>query len=187
VAPDDLSNLTGLLNRMLQGDSAAGDAALEALYPKLQKIASAKLRRERPDHLLETRALVHEAILRLFGGRSVTVQNRKHFVALVCLLMKRILIDVGRRHDPVFLCLEESTSSVEAPDHARLIALDRVLSRFKDLDPDAYRAFQLKAGAGMTTEEVADALECSTGTAKRRLTRARTWLHKELTFIVAHR
>lgn len=176
----DQTNLTALLNRMLQGDGEAGNAAMDAMYASLRRVASAKLRRERQDHILQTTALVNESMVRLFGTKVITVQNRRHFFALACLLMKRTLIDWGRRHDPVLTCLEDSMSGAEAPDRERLIGMERILARFAELDPSAYKAFQLKVGAGMTFSEIADEMQCSTASANRYLRRARLWMYKEL-------
>lgn len=179
------SELTVLLNRMLRGDQAAGDRAMGELHAVLRRAASAKLRRERHDHVLDTGALVNEALVRLFGTKSVTVQNRRHFVALVCLLMKRVLIDFGRRHDPVFASLEESMAVLSTPDLEQFLAIDRILNRFAEVDPDGYKAFQLKFSTGMTADEVAETLACSVPTINRRLKRARTWMFKELSAITA--
>jgi ECF sigma factor len=48
------SNLTTLLNRMLAGDQEASNQALGAVYTSLKRIASNKLRRERPGHVFDT-------------------------------------------------------------------------------------------------------------------------------------
>jgi RNA polymerase sigma-70 factor (ECF subfamily) len=174
------ANLTVLLNKMLDGDEQAGNQAMDAVYSALKRIASNRLRGERQGHILDTGALVNEAVLRLFGARALTLANRQHFFALVCLLMKRILIDAGRKKEPVFIVLEESMSVLEAGDRERLYAVDRVLERFSELDPPAFKAIKLQIGAGMTLEEIAVELSCSTGTVTRALRRARAWLHKEL-------
>ena len=94
--------------------------------------------------------------------------------------MKRILIDAGRRNEPVFSRLDESMARLDAPDRDRLLTIDPALGRFT-LDPDAYRVFEPKVGAGMTAEEVGGEIACSIGTVNRRLRRARTWMVKELT------
>lgn len=172
---------------MLQGDNDAGNAAMDAMYTSLRRVASAKLRRERQDHILQTTALVNEAMVRLFGTKVITVQNRRHFFALACLLMKRTLIDWGRRHDPVLASLEDSMAGVDAPDRERLVGMERVLARFADLDPLAYKAFQLKVGAGMTVEEIAAEMRCSTASTNRYLRKARLWMYNELLPYLAER
>ena len=179
------SHLTSLLNRMLSGDPVAGNEAMDAVYGALKRIASSRMRRERPGHILDTRALVNEAMLRLFGSRAITLRNRQHFFALVCLLMKRILIDGGRKKEPVFTSLEESMAVLETEDRERIYTIDRILERFSTLDPTAYKAIGLQLGAGMTLDEMAEEMSCSTGTVNRSLRRARAWLYKELTPLVA--
>lgn len=185
MSADYPAHLTTLLNQMLAGDLQAGNEAMDAVYAALKRIASSRLRRERPGHILDTRALVNEAILRLFGSRAVTLRNRQHFFALVCLLMKRILIEGGRKKEPVFTSLEESMAVLETSDRERILTIDRILERFGTLDPTAYKAIELQLGAGMTLEEMAEEMSCSTGTVNRSLRRARAWLYKELTPLVA--
>jgi RNA polymerase sigma-70 factor (ECF subfamily) len=170
---------------MLAGDLQAGNEAMDAVYAALKRIASSRLRRERPGHILDTRALVNEAMLRLFGGRAVTLNNRQHFFALVCLLMKRILVEGGRKKAPIFTSLEESMAILDTPDRERIVTIDRILGRFSTLDPTGYKAIELQLGAGMTLEEMADEMSCSTGTVNRSLRRAKAWLYKELTPLVA--
>jgi RNA polymerase sigma factor (TIGR02999 family) len=165
---------------MFKGDQKAGNEAMDALYTSLRRIASARLRRERPGHLLDTAGLVNEAILRLFGSKAVVVQSRQHFFALACLLMKRVLIDCGRRKDPIFESIDESMEILDTPQRERVLAIERIVDRFGELDPGALRVFQMKIGAGMTSEEIAAELGCSVGTVNRGLRRARVWMFKEL-------
>jgi RNA polymerase sigma factor (TIGR02999 family) len=174
------AHLTTLLNRMFEGDRQAGDDAMQLLYPALRRIASAKLRRERRDGVLDTQALVNEALVRLFGTRTVTLRNRQHFFVLVCLTMRRILIDRGRRHEPLYTVLDEALTLVQSRDQVPVIAINDVLNRFRDLDPGAYEVFQLRVAAGMTANEAAAEMACSVPTVNRYFNRARVWLYKEL-------
>ena len=63
--------VTRLLKAMNAGDAAAGEQLLPLVYKELRRIAEAYMRRERPDHTLQTTALIHEAYLRLVGEESV--------------------------------------------------------------------------------------------------------------------
>jgi RNA polymerase sigma factor (TIGR02999 family) len=175
--PEDL---TRLLNLMLRGDQAAGDQAMDALYGTLRRVASNRMRGERAGHLLETRALVNEAMLRLFGSQRLTVRNRQHFYALACLTMRRVLIDRGRRGEPVFDALDGAMADLQRRDAAVAVDFDRILGRLADLDPQASQTFALRVGLGMTADEAADEMGCSTPSVNRYLQRARVWLFKEL-------
>jgi ECF sigma factor len=49
------------------------------------------LRRERPDHTLQSPALVHEAYLRMVDQKQVRWQNRAHFFGVAAQIIRRIL------------------------------------------------------------------------------------------------
>ncbi|MBZ5501621.1 MAG: hypothetical protein LAN59_05160 [Acidobacteriia bacterium] len=57
--------MTRLLAECGQGDQAARDALLPLIYNELRRIARQHLGRGRPDHTLQSAALVNEAYLRL--------------------------------------------------------------------------------------------------------------------------
>ena len=63
-------------------------------------MAARALARERPDHTLQATALVHEAFLRLHGGRPAACGDRLHFFTLAARLMRRILVDHARSSRP---------------------------------------------------------------------------------------
>jgi ECF sigma factor len=50
------------------GNPDAADELMSVLYGELRQLDGAIMRRERPDHTLQTTALVHEAYLRLCGN-----------------------------------------------------------------------------------------------------------------------
>ena len=56
---------------------------------------------ERPDHTLDSTALVHEAYLRLVGrARPHDWSGRGHFFAAAAEAMRRILVEAARRKKP---------------------------------------------------------------------------------------
>lgn len=153
---------------------------MDALYDALRAVASDKLRRERKGHILQTTAVVHDAMVRLFGTRDLTVNNRQHFFALACLLMRRTLIEQGRRKSPVFTELDEAMAQATSIDREKILGIERIVTRFAESDPQAHRAFRLKIGAGMSGSEVAGEMQCSRATVNRHLARAHAWFQQEL-------
>src|SRR5579875_2932995 len=99
VNTNQTHELTGLLQRMQRGDHAAGEKAASLVYGELHRIASRELRGERPGHLLQTTALIHEAYARLIQAGSLEIQNRGHFFAVASQQMRRILVDYARARD----------------------------------------------------------------------------------------
>ena len=59
--------MTRLLTELGRGGHAAADQLAPLLYDELRRIAHRQLSRERPDHTLNTTALVHEASEKLVG------------------------------------------------------------------------------------------------------------------------
>ena len=80
-------SVTDLLGKWRAGDQEAFKALIPLVYQELRRIARHHLRRERPDHTLESAALVHEAYLRLIGQDSPDVADRGHFFAIAALLV----------------------------------------------------------------------------------------------------
>jgi hypothetical protein len=78
----DPQEITTLLMNWKQGDRAAGEELISVVYPELRRLAAHYLRPERPDHTLQATALVHELYPRLFGGESVSWENRARLFAV---------------------------------------------------------------------------------------------------------
>src|ERR687898_2028231 len=90
------ADVTRLLLAWRDGEPAAGNALIEAVYGELRRMARGYLRRERASHSLAPTALVHEAYLKLVDQQRVKWQNRAHFFAIAAHVMRRILVDHAR-------------------------------------------------------------------------------------------
>src|SRR5579862_9842181 len=90
------NQVTDLLVRWRRGDQAALDLLMPLVYRELRQIAGHYLKSERPDHTLQSTALVHEAYVRLAQQDLPQWQNRAHFFAVAAQLMRQILVDHAR-------------------------------------------------------------------------------------------
>jgi len=73
-----------------QGRAESPEELFALVYNELRQVAHAYMRRERPDHTLQTTALVHEAYLRLVGtGAAHCWDNRRHFYAAAAEAIKQ--------------------------------------------------------------------------------------------------
>jgi hypothetical protein len=70
------------------GRSKGPGALLPLVYNELRRQARYHLRRQRPNHTLQSAALVHEVYLRLAEEESLQVENRAHFVGIAAQLMR---------------------------------------------------------------------------------------------------
>jgi RNA polymerase sigma factor (TIGR02999 family) len=177
--------LTRLLLAWSAGDEKALDDLLPVVYRELYTMARRYMAAERPDHTLQASALVNEAYLRLVDVRQMQWQNRAHFFGVCAQLMRRILVDFGRRRHyqkrgggvrPVNL----SEDLVIVSQTANLVALDDALNALAAVDPRKVRVVELRFFSGLTVEETAEVLNVSIDTVVREWRLAKVWLHREL-------
>jgi RNA polymerase sigma factor (TIGR02999 family) len=88
--------ITALLRAWGDGNGEALDSLVPLVYDELHRQAHRYLRGERPNHTLQTSALINEAYLRLAGQRDVEWQNRTHFFGIAANIMRRVLVDYAR-------------------------------------------------------------------------------------------
>lgn len=180
------SQLTLLLNRMQQGDQDAAEQAASLVYAELHRIASRQMKRERPDHVLQTTALVHEAYLRLAGGKACEVESRGHFFAVASQQMRRILVDFARKDNAQKRGsgeIKEDLDSIRVGVEGRsvdLLALDESLRELERLEPRAARVVEMRYFGGHTDREMAEALGVSAITVRRDWDYARSWLFSRM-------
>jgi RNA polymerase sigma factor (TIGR02999 family) len=180
------SEVTRLLSELGRGGPAALDRLMPILYDELRQIARQYMRGERPDHTLDTTALVHEAYVKLVGLERMTWQNRAHFLAVAAQAMRRVLVDyaVTRRAQKrggvrQRVPLEDASLGTDQPIET-LVALDGALRRLERLDGRLSRVVECRYFGGMSVEETAEALQVSPATIKRQWSLARAWLNREL-------
>ena len=96
------NQLTTLLHRWSDGDAEAGERLAAEVYQQLKQMARSQLNREREGHTLQPTALVHEAYLKLVGGKPIDWQDRAHFFAVSSRVIRQILVDSEPGRGTVF-------------------------------------------------------------------------------------
>src|ERR1700681_997258 len=96
MGPASSKQVSELLLNWGNGDRKALEAILPLVYEELRQLARYQLHQQRPNHTLQTTALVHEAYLRLAEQKSLRVENRAHFLGIAAQLMRWILVDYER-------------------------------------------------------------------------------------------
>jgi RNA polymerase sigma factor (TIGR02999 family) len=168
------------------GDKAALDRLTPLVHEELHRLAHRHMRLERPNHTLQTTALVNEAYVRLVDQRNLHWKNRAHFFSIASRLMRRILVDLARAHygpkrggGAVQVSLDE-VAIVSQERAGELVALDEALTRLAAMDERKSKVVELRFFGGMTVEETAEALRVSPITIKRDWESARAWLYLQL-------
>src|SRR2546427_12599034 len=89
--------VTQLLQDWTSGDKAALEKLAPMVFAELKRLARRHIVHERPDHTLESGALVNEAYLRLVHWPNAQFKNRAQFFAMCARMMRQILVDHARR------------------------------------------------------------------------------------------
>ncbi len=186
VTSGPAGEVTVLLRNFRAGDDSVASRLMELIYPELRKLAQSRLRNERPGHLLQPTAIVHEAYLRLVEHKDHNWKNRAHFYAAAGNLMRRILVDYARSQkaqkrdgargeipiDKVLQWGEEQS--------ADLLELDDALSELEERSERQARIVELRYFTGLSVPEVARALGVNPRSVDRDWAAARAWLRGRL-------
>ena len=167
------------------GDEDALRRLLPLVYEELRRVARRHLRGERPDHTLQTTALIHEAYLRLMDQGAAEARDHCHFVALTSHLMRQILVDhararLAKKRDGGHRVTLAEDLAIAEPGEIDVLAVDEALSRLAGLDVQQARVVELRYFGGLSIRETSEVLGVSEATVKRDWATARAWLHREI-------
>jgi RNA polymerase sigma factor (TIGR02999 family) len=179
-----VSDVTGILGQIEDGDGQAAENLLPLVYDELRKLAAARMAKEDPGQTLQATALVHEAYIRLVDvERAQHWNSRGHFFLAAAEAMRRILVESARRktrkrhgggHHRVELDHIDLACEMPSED---ILALDEALAKLAAADPITAKLVQLRFFAGLGNEDAARMLGLSVPTAVRYWRYARAWLH----------
>ncbi len=187
ATPEERTEVTRLLAACAGGDSDAFERLMPLVYDDLRRIAHRRLRLERPDHTLNTTAVVHEAYLQLVNQATATWRDRAHFFAVAARVIRNVLIDYASRRGAakrgggaLRVPLREEIEGSEQPT-VELLALEEALDELGRHDARLERVVECRFYGGMNVRETAAALGVSQRTAERDWTRAKAYLYRALT------
>ena len=180
--------VTALLGEMKRGRKDALDRLIPIVYKELRRLAGYYMRDERIGHTLQPTALVHEAFLRLVDQNRADWQNRAQFMGVAAQLMRRLLVDHARGRAaakrgagaPVTLDDARLNQGANIGQTEEILAVDEVLARLNDLDPQQAQVVEMRYFGGLSVEETAEAMGISTRTVKRDWAMAKAWLKTQL-------
>lgn len=204
IKPSDSLDATDLFARFSQGEASAAARLMPVIYEELRRVAQGQFRGERPDHTLQSTALVHEAFLRLSGDGAASWRDRAHFFRLASQVMRNVLVDHARAkralkrggesaatsldqtaanyHEQCALHLYQSDDATRESMSLEVdfIALEDGLAKLRKLSSRQAEVVDLRFFGGLALEEVAETLGISVATVKRDWTMSRLFLKREL-------
>ena len=178
-----MGDVTELIDRARAGDSAAFDQIFELLYPELRQVAHRRLSRGADDPLIGTTALVNECYLKLLQRKSLSTADRAHFLAYSATVMRSIIVDAARnaqterrgggaQHVDID---DELADSLAAPAD-EIMDVHVALEELAKVDPRLVSVVEMRYFAGMSDDEIGEALSLSSRTVRRDWDKARLLL-----------
>jgi RNA polymerase sigma factor (TIGR02999 family) len=170
-------------------DAESLNRLIPLVYDELRAIAHRQLAKGRlagAEASLETTALVHEVYLKLVGGLPPNdAGNQAHFLALVTIAMRHILIDRAKARvrqkrggTARAVTLNDEIVGTDAPE--RLLEIDDAIRDLAVLDSRLARVVELRFFGGMSEPEIAEVLGVTVRTVERDWTKARAVLRRAL-------
>src|SRR5437762_7147458 len=178
--------VTELLQQWSQGDDSALAELTPLVYEELRRLAHRHMGGQRPDHTLQTTALVNEAYLRLADQTNPNWQSRAHFFAVAARAMRQILVSYARsnraqKRGGGALKVELDEVTIVSPEQSQeIVDLHEAPERLAAFDSRKAQVVELKYFGGLNYDEMAEVLKISPVTVRRDWEFARAWLHTEL-------
>jgi len=185
MAPPTDEPVTELLRAMDRGEPDAWSQLLPLVDRHLRRLADARLGRS-PDSSLQITDLVHETYLQMMQRSGGSWNDRRHFYGVAAHAMHGLLVDRARRAAAQkrgggqrIVPLSDEPAAVEPPAF-EMLALHDALQALADIDRQQHEIVMLRYFAGLSIDEVAQALEVSASTIDRQWRFARAWLQRTM-------
>lgn len=178
----DTADITRWLDAARDGDRAALDQVLATLYQELHAMARRQLSGQY-GQTLDATALVHEAYLKLIGGRGARFEDRTHFFAYAASAMRSVVVDYARQRmarkrggdqHRVTDLPEDLPGGLHLDED--MLALDAALNSLAQADERLARVVELRYFAGLSELEIASLMERSERSVRRDWQKARMFL-----------
>jgi RNA polymerase sigma factor (TIGR02999 family) len=183
----DMGELTQLLEAVRDGEGGAVDQVFALTYAELRDLAHQRIRRSSPVTVLDTTSLVHECYLRLVRLGQLNTKDRAHFLAYSARVMRSIVVDLMRQRlalrrggDDLRVTLATDMPDAATFDGHELLRVNDALEELAQLDPRLVQVVEMKYFAGLSVQEIAEALGVAERTVNRDWEKARLLLFNAL-------
>ena len=186
MADDRIRQLEQLLERLRNGDGAAGSELLALAYERLRLLARKMFRQDFPrlGNLHETDSILHEAVLRLFRAlQEVHPPSVHDFLTFSAAQIRRVLLDMARRQDRRIRNVKELSDSSDPPmaavpepagsDPSHLAQWSEFHEKVRELPDNEREVVDLYWYQGLTQAETARVLGVNEKAVSRRWLSAR--------------
>ena len=178
-----MGDVTQLLQQVREQDAEALNRLFALVYDDLHRMARARLAQNSPLTLLDPTSLVHEAYLRLHRAGRIDLDSRGRFMAYSAQMLRAIIVDFARRRaadrrggDVVHVTLNTEIAASVGNTEDDVERISDAVDELAATDPRLKQVIEMRYFAGLTEQEVAEALGLTERTVRRDWQRARLLL-----------
>jgi RNA polymerase sigma-70 factor, ECF subfamily len=181
-----MHEITELLQAWKSGDEEALDRLMRLVDTELKKIAHNYMRNESRENILQTTALVNEALIKLIK-ENVRPEDRNQFYGFIRRRMRQVLVDYaraaetekrGNRPEQVDLAEAENLSKEKSKE---LIRLEEALAELAKENERLVAVVEHRFFIGLSNDETAEVMGVSPRTVERDWKYAQAWLKRYMT------
>lgn len=180
-------SLTELIQLASAGDEAALRGVFDRTYEELRTLARARLSRTRRGAILDTTALVHESFLKFAAAGTLNLADRQHFIRYAATVMRSVIVDFARQAnserrggDAAHITLNTHIGESSAAAEDEILRVHDALDELARYDKRLVQVVEMRYFAGMTEQEIAEALDIADRTVRRDWEKARLLLAEAL-------
>ena len=182
---DSPTSLTERLRSYATGDRNSANVLILEIFPRLRRIAAAKLKSEQAGTQVTPTDLVGEVWATSLHRGYGQVENREHFFSIVGKAMQNVLTDMARKRlaarrgkgaSHVSL---ESVSEIEEPmavSAEQIVILGQLLDQLAKKDAQVALIVQLHYLAGFSLEEIVAETGLTLRQVRHRWQKGKEWL-----------
>lgn len=181
------ASLTDLIRLAADGDKAALQGVFDAAYADLRQLARSRLTHGARGVMLDTTSLVHESYVRFASAGELNITDRQHFLRYAANVMRSVIVDFVRERlaerrggGAPHLTLNTQIGETTPEGESEILRVHEALDELAQLDARMAQVVQMRYFAGMTENEIADALGVTDRTVRRDWEKARLMLAQAL-------
>ncbi len=178
--------ITVLIKKWQEGNIEARNQLFEQVNSELRQIAVNKLHQHQGEVLLQPTVLVNEAFIKMVDRQEIDINDRKHFFAIVAIVIFQTICDYKRQENALkrggelqrvsFSGIQLAVPNMEID----FLALEQALDELAGKDERAANVFLLKNLLGLTIKEICEIVNISHSVVETDLRFAKAWLKNKL-------
>jgi RNA polymerase sigma factor (TIGR02999 family) len=178
-----MSDVTPLLQRIQHKDRAALDELFTVMYEDLRRLARSRLAASGRHTMLDTSSLIHEAYLRFEKAGQLQLNDKQHFLAYAATTLRNVVVDYVRQRsaerrggDVAHVTLNTDIAQLLGAEDTQILQVHDALLTLAEVDERLVRVVEMRYFAGLTEQEIGQALGVTDRTVRRDWERARLLL-----------